>query len=871
MPLFQQLSPRVQSSYFIYVSTALDLIINDQQPKMKKISLSTVAFLLISISIFAQKPQKLSSNQIYEKIQKLNFLGTALYIAAHPDDENTRLISYLSNHVKARTGYLSLTRGDGGQNLIGPEIRELLGVIRTQELLAARRIDGGEQFFTRANDFGYSKHPDETLEIWNKEEVLSDVVWAIRTFKPDVIINRFNHRTPGTTHGHHTSSAILSVEAFNLASDISMYPEQLKYTNLWQPKRLFFNTSSWFYRDKLKFEEASKDFTKFDVGVYYPLKGLSNNELASMASSQHLCQGFGRLTTRGSQNEYVEFLKGDPLKDKNDIFSGINTTWNRLDNGGEIGAVLYEVEEKFDFVNPSKHIPALMDAYKMIQNLEDSHWRTIKEKQIKEIILACVGLYLEVSAISPSGTPNSKIDVNFEVLNRSAINVQLTSITSTTDENIIFKGFELTQNKKFNFKENILLKTDEFTDPYWLKKEASLGMYRVDSLQLIGKPETPRSIKIDFNLIINYMSITITKNVVFRYAERDQGEIYEPFEILPKITTKLKDKVLIFSDSIPKTISVAIKAGASYVSGKVRLKIPENWSVSPEEINFNIVQKNDKQTVEFLVTPPKDQSEGKIEVIAVLEGVVYDKELIEINYNHIPKQSVLSNSEAKVVRLNIQKAGNYIGYIKGAGDAVPESLRQIGYTVVDINPTEINDKNLAKFDAIVLGIRAYNVLKELKFKQKFLLAYVEKGGNMIVQYNTNRGVDIAAPFTLKLSRDRVTDEFAEVRILAEDHSLLNFPNKITEEDFKGWVQERGLYFPGTWSEEYTPILSMNDKGETAKNGSLLIAKYGKGNYMYTGLSFFRELPAGVSGAYKLFANMLSVGKENIKIKEVIKK
>jgi LmbE family N-acetylglucosaminyl deacetylase len=838
---------------------------------MKKLPLSTVVFLLISISIFAQKPQKLSSNQIYEKIQKLNFLGTALYIAAHPDDENTRLISYLSNNVKARTGYLSLTRGDGGQNLIGPEIRELLGVIRTQELLAARRIDGGEQFFTRANDFGYSKHPDETLEIWNKEEVLSDVVWAIRTFKPDVIINRFNHRTPGTTHGHHTASAILSVEAFNLASDISKFPKQLKYTSLWQPKRLFFNTSSWFYRDKLEFEEASKDFTKFDVGVYYPLKGLSNNELASMASSQHLCQGFGRLTTRGSQNEYVEFLKGDPLKDKNDIFSGINTTWNRLDTGGEIGAVLYEVEEKFDFVNPSKHIPALMEAFKMIQNLEDSHWRVIKEKQIKEIIEACLGLYLEVSAISASGTPNSKIDVNFELLNRSDINVQLTSIASVTDKELIFKGFELTQNKKNNFKENILLKTDKFTDPYWLKKEASLGMYKVDSLQLIGKPETPRSIKIDFNLIIDYMPITITKNVVFRYAERDQGEIYEPFEILPKITTKLKDKVLVFSDSIPKIISVDIKAGASYVSGKVSLKIPDNWSVSPKEINFDIIQKNDKQTVEFLVTPPKDQSEGKIEVIAISEGIVYDKELIEINYNHIPKQSILSNSEAKVVRLNIQKAGNYIGYIKGAGDAVPESLRQIGYTVVEINPTEINDKNLAKFDAIVLGIRAYNVVKELKFKQKFLLAYVEKGGNMIVQYNTNRRVDVAAPFTLKLSRDRVTDEFAEVRILAEDHSLLNFPNKITDEDFIGWVQERGLYFPDSWSEEYTPILSMNDKGETAKNGSLLIAKYGKGNYIYTGLSFFRELPAGVSGAYKLFANILSVRKGTIEVEKEIEK
>ncbi|MFT6699237.1 MAG: LmbE family N-acetylglucosaminyl deacetylase, partial [Porticoccaceae bacterium] len=228
---------------------------------MKKFTLSIVAFLLISISIFAQKPQKLTSNQIYEKIEKLNFLGTALYIAAHPDDENTRLISYLANNVKARTGYLSLTRGDGGQNLIGSEIRELLGVIRTQELLAARRIDGGEQFFTRANDFGYSKHPDETLEIWNKEQVLSDVVWVIRTFKPDVIINRFNHRTPGSTHGHHTASAMLSVAAFDKVGDESVFSEQLKHTNVWQPKRLFFNTSSWFYSDKKQFENASKDFT----------------------------------------------------------------------------------------------------------------------------------------------------------------------------------------------------------------------------------------------------------------------------------------------------------------------------------------------------------------------------------------------------------------------------------------------------------------------------------------------------------------------------------------------------------------------------------------------------------------------------------
>jgi LmbE family N-acetylglucosaminyl deacetylase len=831
---------------------------------MKRFSLSILAFLLISISIFAQSPPKLSSNQIYEKIQKLNFIGTALYIAAHPDDENTRLIAYLANNEKARMGYLSLTRGDGGQNLIGPEIRELLGVIRTQELLAARRIDGGQQFFTRANDFGYSKHPDETLEIWNKEKVLGDVVWAIRTFKPDVIINRFNHRTPGTTHGHHTASAMLSVEAFDLVGDKNQFKEQLKFTETWQPKRLFFNTSSWFYRNQEDFEKATKGkLTAFDVGVYYPLKGLSNNELAAMASSQHLCQGFGRVTTRGSQNEYVEFLKGDKPADENDIFSGINTTWNRLNNGGKIGAVLYEIEENFDFVNPSTHLPKLMEAYKMIQKLEDRHWFVIKEKQIQEIIEACAGLYLEASADSHSGIPNATTNVNFEVLNRSTASIELISITSTIDAKTITKELALEANKKVNFKETITLKTTEYSDPYWLRKEASLGMYAVDNQTLIGKPETPRPAKVHFNLSIDQVPIVITKNVVRRYAERDKGEIYEPFEILPKVTTRLQNKVLIFSNDVAKKVSVEVRAGADNVVGNIRLKVPISWQVSPKEISFKIAQKNDKQTVAFFVTPPKNQSEGTLEVIATSAGKEFKKELIEINYNHIPKQSVLSSSQAKIVRLNIKNTGNKIGYIKGAGDAIPESLRQIGYEVTLLNSLEINEDNLQKYDAIVLGVRAYNVVKELKFKQKYLLEYVEKGGNLIVQYNTNRGVDVAAPFSLQLSRDRVTDEFAEVRILDKEHPVLNYPNKITPDDFKNWVQERGLYFPDAWSKEYTPIFSMNDKGESAKNGSLLIAKYGKGNYIYTGLSFFRELPAGVSGAYKLFANILSLQKQGV--------
>lgn len=829
---------------------------------MHKKVLFLFLFLFISISINSQKPQKLTSNQIYEKIQKLNFLGSVLYVAAHPDDENTRLIAYLANKEKARTAYLSLTRGDGGQNLIGPEMRELLGVIRTQELLAARRVDGGEQRFTRANDFGYSKHPDETLQIWDKEKVLADVVWAIRTFKPDVIINRFNHRTPGTTHGHHTSSAMLSVEAFELAGDTSKYPEQLEYTDVWNPNRLFFNTSWWFYGSEEKFAKADKSkMLNFDIGTYYPLKGLSNNELASIASSQHLCQGFGRLTTRGSQTEYVEFLKGDFPKDKKDIFSGINTTWNRIKGGGVIGDILYKVEENFDFVNPSTHLPELLKAYKMVRQLEDSHWRNIKTNELKEIIKACAGLYLEASAESSSATPNSLIDVTFEVLNRSTISMDLSSITILPEGKNIKKELDLAPNSKQNFKEKISIANNiTYSSPYWLTNPWDLGMYNVKDQKLRGNPESNRPIQVQYNLVIENQPIAFTIPVIHRYAKRDAGEIYEPFEVLPKVTTKLNNKVLIFANATAQKVMVEVRAGDKNTVGKVSLQAPKGWKVTPSEVDFSIVQKGDIQQVEFTVIPTEKESEGVLKAIATVEGKEYDNELIEINYNHIPKQSVLLPSQAKVVRLNIQKDGSKIGYIQGSGDAIPENLRQIGYEVTELNVNEING-NLSQFDAVVVGIRAYNTKKELQFKQKYLLDYVKNGGNLIVQYNTNRGVDVQAPYELQLSRDRVTDEHSKVTMIAKEHSVLHYPNTIIDADFYGWVQERGLYFPNKWSKEYTPILSMNDKGESAKKGSLVVAKYGKGNYVYTGLSFFRELPAGVSGAYKLFANLLSI-KEN---------
>ncbi len=842
---------------------------------MRLILISVICLLAALPNLEAQSPKHESSSEIYHAIQKLNFLGSALYIAAHPDDENTRLISYLSNNEKARTAYLSLTRGDGGQNLIGPELRELLGVLRTQELLAARGVDGGQQFFSRANDFGYSKHPDETLRIWNKKEVLGDVVRLIRQFRPDVIVNRFDHRTPGRTHGHHTSSAMLSFEAFDLVNDATAYPDQLTTLATWQPRRLFFNTSWWFYGSEEKFEQADKSkMLSFDIGTYYPILGKSNNEIASLASSQHLCQGFGRLMTRGSQKEYVELLKGDLPKNKNNLFDGIDTSWSRIAGGDAIGTILQEVENNFNFSAPSAHLGQLLEAHKILSSLPDGHWKGIKIQELEDIILSVSGLYLEASAEASNSVLGEEVKVAIEALNRSDASIVLKSVGINAISKIK-ESHPLKNNEKVNLETSFVVPTDaQFTSPYWLNEKGSLGMYKVAEPRLIGKPETPRAFIAEFELAFDGYAITVAKPVVHRYAKRDKGELYEPFEILPHATASFDDKVLIFSDGTPKQIPVTVKAHKDNAKGEVQFCYSKGWTVDVETKGFEIQKKGDQQTLIFTLSPPENEDENYIVPLVKIDGQEISRELVEINYDHVPKQSILLPAEAKVVRLNIEKLGQNIGYIVGAGDDVPTSLEQIGYTVHLIDPVTITKGSLDKYDAIVTGIRAYNVVQELKFKQKFLLDYVEDGGNLIIQYNTagrwDKQFEEIAPYPLKLSRDRVTDENSEVRIIASDHALVNFPNKIGEHDFDGWVQERGLYFPDEWDKAFTPVLSMQDTGESAKKGSLLVAPYGKGNYMYTGLSFFRELPAGVTGAYKLFANMISLGKEKVETADKIK-
>ena len=830
---------------------------------MKKPSsiLLLIFFSYTQIS-FGQQPVKPNSAVIYNQIEKLNFLGTVLYIAAHPDDENTRLISYLSNEKKARTGYLSLTRGDGGQNLIGFELREQLGVIRTQELLEARKIDGGEQFFSRANDFGYSKTPDETLQIWNKDQVLSDVVWAIRKFQPDVIINRFDHRSPGTTHGHHTASALLSVESFDLANNIDAFPNQLKWVKPWQPKRQFFNTSWWFYGSKEKFEAADKtNLSSLQIGVYFPTIGKSNQEIAALSRSRHESQGFGSTGSRGEEMEYLEFLKGASLNDKNNIFDGIDTTWNRVKGGSAVGELIQKIVKDFDFKNPALSIPNLVKAYSMVQLLDDEHWKTIKSDELKMVIAACSGLYLEGVAENQTATPNSTLNVKIEAINRSESSMVLKNVILMPEGKNTNLNSELKNNIPINNKLTIKLpETVNYTNPYWLNEKGTVGMYSVNEQQNIGFADVIREVKLMFNIEINGVIIPFERNVIYKYNDPTKGEIYNPLDIVPEITTSIIDKVALFNSSKSKTIGVKIKAGKETISGILKLDLPANWKVNPAEISFALSKKGEEQIVNFEVFPPKNAAEITAKAVAIINGKSFDKEQININYEHISKQQILRVSESKFIKLDIKTGNQKIAYIMGAGDDVPKSLKQMGYEVTEIDPSEITKEKLAYFDVLITGIRAYNTAKELKFKQEILFDFVNEGKTMIVQYNTTDELVTKniAPFPLKISRDRVTEENAEIRFLAPEHPVLNYPNKITPKDFEGWTQEQGLYYPNEFDTAFSPILSSNDKGETPKNGALLIAKYGKGHYIYTGLSFFRELPEGVSGAYRLISNLISL-------------
>lgn len=826
---------------------------------MKKATVFLLTIILFPFTALqAQQPKNYSSSEILLALKKLNTFGTALYVAAHPDDENTRLIAWLANEKNVRTGYLSMTRGDGGQNLIGDQQGELLGLIRTQELLAARRVDGAEQFFTRANDFGFSKNPEETFKIWNKDSILADVVWTIRKFRPDVIITRFGTDGSGG-HGHHTASAILAEEAFTAAADPSRFPEQLKYVQPWQAKRLLYNNAA-------RFWNPNADMTgnvAVEVGSYNPMLGKSYGELAAESRSMHKSQGFGSAKTRGSVVEYFKNIKGAPA-DK-DIFDDIDLSANHVQGAESFMQWAKKAQDEFLADEPATIIPDLLNAYKALDSIQDNYWKNLKKKELENVLLACSGVYLEATASDYYATPGDVLKVAVTAINRSDAPVVLEKV-------ILPQGLNSSPQKNLErdqlYKEDKSLTLDTaipYSNPYWLAQKHSEGLFSVNNQLLIGLAESPEPIEAQFVLSFQDQTFSITKPVVFKWVDPVDGELYRPVEVTPPVMINLDSKSYVFPNGQPKKVRLLIKAGKENCSGTASLEIPAGWKVSPAAAPFSFKKKGEELAVEFNVTPSSDNGTVTIKANATIDGKVYSRGLQTIDYKHIPTQTLFPEAEAKLVRFNLNHKSHNIGYIKGAGDDVPRSLEQVGYQVKMLNDDMLsNGVDLSVYDAIVIGVRAYNTNERMKFYYTKLMDYVKNGGNLIVQYNTNNflgGVKSEiGPYPFTISRDRVTDENAEIRFELPKHKVLNSPNKIGADDFKNWIQERGIYFAGDWDKNYETPFSLNDPNENSSKGSTLITKYGKGYFVYTGLVFFRELPAGVPGAYRLFVNMIELGK-----------
>lgn len=804
-------------------------------------------------------PDAMNASEIQLRLQKLNVLGRVLYLAAHPDDENTTLISLWSNGSLYDAGYLSVTRGDGGQNLLGPELREKLGVIRTQELLAARRVDHGQQFFTRAVDFGFSKNPEETLRFWDHDKILSDVVWVIRRFRPDVVVTRFSP-DDRLTHGHHTASAILATEAFPAAGDAKKFPDQLALIKPWQPKRLVWNTSPFFYSNrKIPFDPTG--LTTLEAGGYNALLGKAYTEMAAASVSMHKSQGVGSPARRGARTEYFKWLAGEPMN--SGLFDGVDTSWKRVANSAAVATKISKAIAGYRPDNPSASVAGLLEVRDELDRLKDDDWAPQKKAEVDQIIAACLGLHLEASTETSIVSPTQELPLKIEAINRSTVPVDWVSYrTGSAQPTSVGESLPPDKLVTKEFKAPVP-QEEKYSQPYWLRQPATVGTFTVEDQDLIGRPTNPPHLPAEVTVKIAGHEITYTLDTKYRSVDPVAGEVRDDIVVAPPVFANFVDPVLVFPTSDEKKVRVRLLASDGPIKGDVQLVAPNGWSVSPTAIPLDLKNANAEKDVEFSVRPPASSGEGTLKAIVTTNGQSFSFAREKIAYPHIGVHTLMPPAEAKLVRANIQTTGHLIGYIPGAGDDIPAALQQVGYTVKQLGEGDLTSENLRQFSALVLGVRIFNAQDRIGTWLPALVDYANGGGVVVVQYNTTADLKSKdfGPYPLELSRDRVTDETAEVRILAPDNPVLNTPNKISADDFKGWVQERGLYFPDKWDSHWTAVLSSNDPGEQPHDGGLLVAKSGKGYFVYTGYSWFRQLPAGVPGAYRLFANLVSLGKE----------
>jgi len=822
------------------------------------------AILAVTISVsYGQFPKTYSASELYHQLEKLNSGASILYLAAHPDDENTRLISYFENKLHVRTAYLSLTRGDGGQNLIGTEIGPGIGVLRTQELLGARAIDGGEQYFSRAVDFGYSKSAKETFEKWGKEEILADVVFVIRQFQPDVIVTRFP-TSQYAGHGHHTASAVLAEEAFDLAADPNAFPEQLEYVDTWQPKRLYFNTSSWWVKDLEQQANKSNDFLRMDVGEFNNQLGTTYAQIASRARSEHKSQGFGTDFPYGTSIEYIRYVKGEKVSPGGSILEGIENDWARH-GAPEIGSLITRALAEFDANNPAATASTLAEAGRLLNQKEQNPFFIKKQSELNDLLLHMVGVFVEFNTSKMLVVPGENVTARLNVVNPASTPINM--------EKMMFEGkqilgkTELLNNALFS--EEVKLKIDKdaaFSNPYWLT-EPYENLYVTEDYTLLGKPENDPSLSADLHFEIDGYRFVLPVAVKEKIVDPAKAVIFNPTYVVPHASFNFSENVVVsVGDQVQTVYVTATNHGESF-SGNVRLSMPNGWKVNPAEHKVSLKGAGDAAMLGFEISPTAMAEAGNARVEVTHSDVALRKPAMSlqiIDYDHIPAQIILTEAEIGLVPIDLQTGDvKLVGYIDGPGDDVAKYLKAAGYLVEHITERQLRAGELDKYDAILTGIRAFNTRDDLAFFNDNLNTYVENGGTWIVQYNTSRGIksDKIGPYPFVITNERVTDEYAEARILNPGHRVMHYPNEIGDSDFDDWVQERGLYFAADWDSKFEPIISWNDPDEPPRNGGLIIAPYGDGNFVYTGISFFRELPAGVPGAYRLLANLLALSQK----------
>jgi len=807
-------------------------------------------FIFFSLSTFANEPV----DEIYVNLQKLYSLKRVLYVAAHPDDENTRALAYFSLGERAETAYLSLTRGDGGQNLIGDELSENLGVLRTQELLAARSFDGARQYFTRAVDFGYSRSAEESFLKWGKEELMSDVVLAIRKFRPDVIITRFPPDSRAG-HGHHTASAILAIEAFEKANDPNYLPEQVAEFGVWKTTSIYWNTSVWWGED---IEEKAKNSDKYliqDIGGYNSLLGKSYNEIGTLARSQHKCQGFGGIIERGSRIEYFEHIEGARLKKS--FFENNKDSWTNLINTN-FETEFQNLLKNFNFIESEKNIPSLFKLREGILGLKDSSFKTEKLALCNSIIVDCLGLHVEVVSNDYAYVGGTEVEVSMNLINRSArlvklVGYELSGNKKQKTDDLLNENERFQKKIKFQFQEPI-------SGPYWLKNSFE-NIFEVTNRSDLGKPEEDPSAVGKIWILVDGLEMEIAIPVTYKWRDPSYGERRRKLISAPLYTVNFDQESVILKGKESKKIRMKIHGYEDEIQEFVNVVAPKGWKLSSNKIEFTLEDKHDEVWLEFDLIATDESRKGTLILTDKNGNKIHS--YTDITYDHIATQSIFREAKVECVNLNVLINPSKVAYIKGVDDVVPQAIEQLGFEVEVFEVSNLALLDLSSYSSVVLGIRIYNVHPELTNYHEKLYKYVENGGNLVMQYNTAsrslRELEFG-PVPFKLSRNRVTEEDAEVTFLMAEHPIMTTPNKLIKKDFDGWVQERGLYFAGTWDESYSALFSWHDQDEDPVNGALIVANYGKGQFVYTGISFFRELPKGVEGAYRLLANILSYQK-----------